>query len=154
MDTEISAGGIVFRESQGQVEFLLMRDRFGVWTFPKGHVEPGETPLQTALREVAEEVGLQGLELVAPLGQTRYRFARRGTQQRKVVHWFLLRARPGARPEARDKAMAVGWIGGEEVLNAAGYSNLRPLLRKALELAAARRGQKNSPAEGRPSPGC
>lgn len=49
------AGGVVF-DRLGRV--LVLRDEGGSWLFPKGHVEPGETPLQAALREVNEEAGV------------------------------------------------------------------------------------------------
>jgi diadenosine hexaphosphate hydrolase (ATP-forming) len=49
------AGGVVFDPGN---RVLLLQRRDGDWVFPKGHVEPGETPLQTALREVQEEAGV------------------------------------------------------------------------------------------------
>ena len=49
------AGGVV-RNAQGDV--LLLKHKSGSWVFPKGHIEPGETPLEAALREVEEEGGV------------------------------------------------------------------------------------------------
>ncbi|HZE93765.1 MAG TPA: NUDIX domain-containing protein, partial [Gemmatimonadales bacterium] len=57
---ETSAGGVVFRRGpDGQVRFLLIRDSYKNWGFPKGHLEPGEPPAEAARREVTEETGLQ-----------------------------------------------------------------------------------------------
>ena len=62
------ATGIVFRKRNGTVEYLLVspKDGSAEWVFPKGHIEEGENPGQTALREVREEAGVKGrlLDLV------------------------------------------------------------------------------------------
>ena len=59
MKYEKSCGALVFRQRGDKVELLLLKHRFGGhWSFPKGHVERGETERQTALREVNEETGL------------------------------------------------------------------------------------------------
>jgi 8-oxo-dGTP pyrophosphatase MutT (NUDIX family) len=56
------AGGIVFRRSRKQLEYLLIRSRKtpGAWVFPKGHIEAGETTEKAASREVVEEGGVHG----------------------------------------------------------------------------------------------
>ena len=59
MKREKSCGAVVYRYSNDALEVLLIRHRFGGhWSFPKGHVEEGETEVQTALREVKEETNL------------------------------------------------------------------------------------------------
>lgn len=59
MTEEKSCGALVYRKKQNGIELLLLKHRFGGhWSFPKGHVEHGETEFQTALREVKEETGL------------------------------------------------------------------------------------------------
>ena len=57
---EPTAGGIVFRLSPDRkdIEILLIQDSKNRWTIPKGHIEPGETAKQTAIREIGEEAGL------------------------------------------------------------------------------------------------
>ena len=56
--TTDSAGAIVFRQGTDGTEVLLIRMRHDRYSFPKGHMEPGETPEETALREVSEETGI------------------------------------------------------------------------------------------------
>src|SRR6185312_5043727 len=60
---ETSAGGVVFRTEGTERLYLLIRDSYQNWGFPKGHLEHGEQPEAAALREVREETGLSALEL-------------------------------------------------------------------------------------------
>ena len=55
---EKSCGAVVFTRMNNEIQYLLIRNWTGIYGFPKGHVEQGETEEQTALREVFEEVGL------------------------------------------------------------------------------------------------
>lgn len=59
MTWEKSCGAVVFTRVNGQVKYLLIANLKRIYGFPKGHVEPGETEEQTALREIREETGLQ-----------------------------------------------------------------------------------------------
>ncbi len=58
MMTEKSCGAVVYTEQEGQIFFLLVREQAGHYSFPKGHMEAGETEWQTAEREIREETGL------------------------------------------------------------------------------------------------
>lgn len=53
-----SCGAVVVRQCQGQWETLLIRTNCGNWSFPKGHMNPGETEPMTAVREIREETGI------------------------------------------------------------------------------------------------
>ncbi|RSX54524.1 DNA mismatch repair protein MutT [Bifidobacterium dolichotidis] len=88
---EYSAGGLVF-DDQGRVAIIARHSRSGhlEWCLPKGHIEKGETPQQTAVREVHEETGILG-EVIDSIATIDYWFT--GTSQRvhKLVHHFALR---------------------------------------------------------------
>ena len=59
MTFEKSCGAVVHRKYHGNTEILLIRHvKSGYWSFPKGHVEKGETEVETAVREIKEETGL------------------------------------------------------------------------------------------------
>lgn len=87
--TETCAGGAVFAG-----ERLVILQRYnGVWLLPKGHVEPGETLEETALREVKEETGLAA-QIGPYLGRTAYCFDDdNGVGHRKEVFWYVMTAR-------------------------------------------------------------
>lgn len=85
-----SAGGIILNE-EGNV--LLVEQRRGVWSLPKGHLEGKETPLEAALREIDEEAGITKLELKKELGcYKRYKIGKDGKDdlaELKTMHIFL-----------------------------------------------------------------
>src|ERR1019366_6443348 len=61
-EREVSAGGVVFRrDPDGSPRFLLIKDSYQHWGFPKGHLEDGESPVVAAVRETREETGLERL---------------------------------------------------------------------------------------------
>jgi len=76
----------------GRVLLILMRNLAGekVWTFPKGHLEPGETPQAAALREVAEETGFN-CEVTGDLYKAEYSFIRNGRPVDKDVRWYRMK---------------------------------------------------------------
>lgn len=86
---EFSAGGVIIKD--GRLLLIKMRNLSGeeVWTFPKGHLETGETPEMAALREVREETGLE-CRIIRPLHVARYSFLRGGSRVDKRVDWFLM----------------------------------------------------------------
>jgi diadenosine hexaphosphate hydrolase (ATP-forming) len=122
------AGGVV-RNARGDVLLIRYpRSRGGTWTFPKGHVEPGETLEQTAVREVLEEGGVR-VEILAPLGTTEYVNAR-GTPRR--IHWFAMRTNATrATPEA---GFSAGFYTAEHALKHLSHAENRALLERALAL--------------------
>ncbi len=90
MKREFSAGGVLFKN--GLV--LLIKNPSGVWTFPKGNVEEGEKPEDTAIREVLEETGVKG-EILDYLGEIHYWYQLRGEKIFKTVKYYLMRYREG-----------------------------------------------------------
>jgi bis(5'-nucleosidyl)-tetraphosphatase len=83
----LSAGVVIVRKEQELCRFLLLR-AYNYWDFPKGEIEPGENPLDTARREVTEETGIT--ELMFPWGEIFHetRPYRSGNQQ-KVARYYL-----------------------------------------------------------------
>ncbi len=84
----VSAGGVVARLENNRSQIALIGERgLSGYVLPKGHVEPGESIEQAAMREIAEEAGLSDLTLIAPLGiKERLDFNKRSW---KKTHYFL-----------------------------------------------------------------
>ncbi|MBI5619382.1 NUDIX domain-containing protein [Candidatus Gottesmanbacteria bacterium] len=91
MKEERSSGGVVIRRGGSGWQVLLIRDMNGSWTFPKGLIEKGELPEQTAVREISEEVGIGDLTLVKKLSPIVYWYRRNG-RIKKTVLYFLFTA--------------------------------------------------------------
>jgi ADP-ribose pyrophosphatase YjhB (NUDIX family) len=100
MKTEKSAGGIVVRKIRNCWHVLLMRDMNNSWTFPKGIIETGETPQETAEREISEEVSLVNLKFVWDLGTIDYSYRKNGLIQ-KTVHYYLFISHGKKQPECQ-----------------------------------------------------
>lgn len=129
MRNEISAGGIVFRGGGAGTEILLMRDRFGKWTLPKGHQDPGETIEGTALREIEEETGISG-RVIDYIGQIEYKFMSGNEEVRKTVHFFLVEALSSDIQLNYFEAKDARWVVLDDLENEVGYPDMSALLNK------------------------
>lgn len=137
--TVICAGGIIFRRKDHGIEIFFFRDPFGRFTFPKGKQELGETLVQTSIREIREETGLQNLRFIAPIGKSAFRFRREGLVYEKNVYFFLFEAPGSAEVKLAGDAAIAGearWIKAHQAFAASSYRNLDRLLSKALRLIA------------------
>jgi len=136
---ETSAGGVVFRRGQdGQVRFLLIRDSYKNWGFPKGHLEVDEPPAEAARREVVEETGLQELILHGPIKVIDWYFRFRGKTIHKYCHFFLFESRQGEPvPEEAEGITACVWHPLDEAQLTVSYDNARDVLRQAAEMQQA-----------------
>ena len=136
---ETSAGGIVFRRgSEGTVRFLLIRDSYKNWGFPKGHLEKNEPPAEAARREVTEETGLDELVLHGPIKVIDWYFRFRGKTIHKYCHFFLFESRRGEPvPEEAEGITACVWHPVEEALKTISYDNARDVLHRAAEMQRA-----------------
>ncbi|SFS86418.1 NUDIX hydrolase [Paenibacillus sp. BC26] len=134
---EISAGGVVFRKVGGELQVQLIQDRYGKISLPKGKMEPGETIEQTALREIVEETGMEGV-IVSPIDQIKYKYNHesKGLVD-KEVHYYLVEAVGGKLQAQVEEIRGVEWF---EPLEAwrrqkqSGYNNNDRILAGALRL--------------------
>jgi 8-oxo-dGTP pyrophosphatase MutT (NUDIX family) len=137
---ETSAGGLVIdnidRPREEQVAALIGRvDRRGrmLWSLPKGHIELGETAEQTAIREVAEETGIQG-SVLAALGRIDYWFVTDGRRVHKTVHHYLMRCSGGELSDEDVEVAEVAWVPIPELPSRLAYADERKLAEVADEL--------------------
>lgn len=142
MKREFSAGGIVVRRLGGRPHVAAIRPQGakpGTWVLPKGAIDPGESPAQTALREVREETGLEG-RAVEKLGDVKYVYTWNGERIFKVVSFFLVRAGRGRIGEI-EEAMRVEvaearWLPLEEAPTLLAYGGERAMAAKARDRLA------------------
>jgi 8-oxo-dGTP pyrophosphatase MutT (NUDIX family) len=137
---EFSAGGVVVRRLRGGWRVAAIQPGGKeVWALPKGLVGPGESPAETAAREVAEETGVDG-RLIEKLGDVRYVYTWQGERVFKVVSFYLfryLRGRLGDIPsEHAHEVAATRWLPLEEAPQLLAYKGEREMAERAQELLA------------------
>ena len=137
MKREFSAGGVLVRTVAGRPHLAAVRPQgkpAGTWVLPKGNIDPGEAPAETAVREVREETGVGG-RLVEKLGDVKYVYTWDGERIFKVVSFFLLRAgrgRIGAiEEEMRVEVAEARWLPLDEAPRLLAYGGEREMAAKA-----------------------
>jgi len=130
---EVSAGGLVIDHS-GKNGLLIGRidhkDASGqriLWSLPKGHIEEGETPEQAALREVAEETGIES-SIERALGVIDFWFMAGGKRIHKTVHHYLFRETGGNLAPQESEVDEVGWFPLTEIVERLAYPDEKKLI--------------------------
>lgn len=136
---QISAGGVAFRRTgeghSGSLEIaLILVGPQGRWQLPKGLVNVGETPEMAALREVAEEAGIE-TTLLEPIDVIEYwYYGSRGAQKvryHKKVHFFLLEYVAGDVANHDDEVEEARWVALEAAKGMLSFASERKVMEKA-----------------------
>jgi 8-oxo-dGTP pyrophosphatase MutT (NUDIX family) len=128
-----SAGAILFRDSRGRREYLLLKSRPGDWEFPKGGVEGEEELQQTAIREVKEEAGIHDFRLIDGFRKDYdYVFEANGNTIHKTVHLFIARSFETS-VELSDEHHDLQWRDYEQAVNTVTQDGPREILEEAHE---------------------
>jgi 8-oxo-dGTP pyrophosphatase MutT (NUDIX family) len=126
-----SAGAILYRDTRGRREYLLLKSRPGDWEFPKGGVEGGEELQQTAIREVEEEAGIEDFRLVDGFREDYdYVFEANGDRIHKTVHLFIAKSFE-ASAELSSEHTDMQWRDYDQAINTITQDGPRDILREA-----------------------
>jgi 8-oxo-dGTP pyrophosphatase MutT (NUDIX family) len=138
VEREFSAGAVLVRRINGRPMMAAIRPGGkpeGTWALPKGNLDPGETPAETAVREVLEETGVHG-RLIEKLGDVKYTYTRRDrTRVFKIVSFYLLLAERGRLGEIADdmrvEVAEARWLPLEDAPRLLAYGGEREMAAKA-----------------------
>lgn len=130
MKREMACGAIIYRLNKGKIEFLIVQQKSGFWSLPKGHMEDGETEVATAYREVLEETGLK----IKFDEDFRYEISYSPKKDvLKIVTFFIGEIIGGEIKPQKEEIKQILWLGYYESLNILTYDNVKVLLERAFE---------------------
>ena len=132
---EVSFGGVVVRGDE--VVVIVPRGRRRVLGLPKGGPSPGESPEQTAAREVREETGITAT-VRDRLGQVDYTYRRRGRPIQKTVHFYLCHFEAGDTGDHDHEVQDARWMPLHEARRRLSYPGERAMIERALSILAAK----------------
>ena len=130
---EVSAGGLVIDSTKTMGLLIGRRDHKDssgqriLWSLPKGHIEEGETPEQAAIREVAEETGIES-EIERSLGVIDFWFMAGGKRIHKTVHHFQFKEVGGLLAAQESEVDEVGWFPLSEIVDRLAYPDEKKLI--------------------------
>jgi 8-oxo-dGTP pyrophosphatase MutT (NUDIX family) len=127
---ETTSGGIIFRRNKAnELELLLIKDAKNRWTIPKGHVEPGEEPRDTAQREIQEETGLQEMKVMNWLGKVNFRYRREHTLVLMTMHVYLVQGLGDTNKlTAEDWMNGIEWLPANDAIDKIAYEDIGKLI--------------------------
>ena len=137
MPVEKSAGAVIFRKEGGEIFYLLLhcprKDRRPepYWDFPKGHIDKGEKPDETARRETSEETGLVDIEFTDGFKETIKYFFKDGDKNiLKFVTFFLAKTKT-KKIKVSFEHIGYKWLPYKEALEQLKFKNAKEILKKA-----------------------
>jgi 8-oxo-dGTP pyrophosphatase MutT (NUDIX family) len=151
MVREFSAGALVLRQMRTRWWAAVIEpgregepeDRKNTVALPKGNIDKGEKPVETAVREVWEETGLHASP-IAKLADIKYMYFRKWSDNArifKVVSFFLMKYQSGQigdiKPNMQHEVRRAWWIPLEEAAKTLSYSGEKDVANKALEYVRA-----------------
>lgn len=133
LKVQTSSGGVIFRRKDDCIEIVMVTVKEGqVWCLPKGVIDKGELPEDTAIREVREEAGVRG-NIIEKLGEITYWYyiKEEHAKCKKTVHFFLMEYAEGNIKDHDQEVNDAFWIPLDEAIKKAQYKGEREMLEKA-----------------------
>lgn len=126
---EATAGGVVYRITKsGNLQICLFQDVRDRWTIPKGHIEPGETAQETAIREIGEEVGLFDIIPICWLGKVNFRYRRESTLVMMNMQTYLFKVGKNDVPKKEKWMHDVRWFDFDDAIEVVEYEDIGKLI--------------------------
>lgn len=111
------------------IEILLIQDSKNRWTIPKGHIEPGETAKQTAIREIGEEAGLYHIKVLGWLGKINFKYRRLDQLVLMTTQIYLVHSLDNTETPTKEKWMkGIKWFKFTDALDAIEYEDIEKLM--------------------------
>ena len=151
---EFSAGALVLRRMQDRWWVAVIEpgrdgepdDRKNTIALPKGNIDPGEQPQETAIREVLEETGLM-VQPLTKLADVKYVYSRKWSDNAKIfkiVSFFLMKYHSGSigdiKPNMQHEVRRAWWMPLEEAATSLSYNGEKQVARKAVDYLNAHKG--------------
>lgn len=125
----LTAGGVIY--DKGKV--AMLKDRWGKFVIPKGHVEKGEDIVKAAKREVTEETGYVNLKLVKDFGRAEFDYQIGKEKHHKILHQFLFELKDKKRDPSlieEHEIYTLEWLEIDKAIEKAAFENTHDLLKK------------------------
>ena len=127
---EKSCGAVIWRRTERGHEFLLAQHGASHWSFPKGHIEEGETAQETAIREIGEEAGVHQLEPVCWLGKIHFRYRRENILVLMSTQIYLFKALGDTNDIQKEDWMnGIKWFSYDKAVDIIAYRDIAKLIR-------------------------
>ena len=127
----ISCGGVVIFRGKVLVLYKNIKNKYEGWVLPKGTVEEGEEHIETALREVREESGVNA-SVIQYIGTSQYNFMANEEMVNKKVHWYLMMADSYySKPQREEYFMDSGYYKFHEAYHLLKFTNEKQILEQA-----------------------
>lgn len=126
---EISSGGVVYNRHLDK--FLLIKDSYNRWALPKGKIEPGEKPEETAVREIGEETGIFNSQILKFIGKIKYFYRIHNQPMFKIVYNFLLVTEKEELNPHKTETKGAAWFDRAEAIHKIAYKNAKKMVEMA-----------------------
>lgn len=123
---------VVFKKEQNIFLILERMERKGDWTFPKGHIEVGEIPKETALRELEEETGIKEIDILdLPLIHEEYEIINHGEKRLKINDYFIGFVKEENVIIEKEEIQSYKWASYEEAMDSFEHERRKQSLKEA-----------------------
>ena len=130
MQYEKSCGGVVFTRDKDEIRYVIIQHLGGHWGFPKGHMEPGESETDTALREIREEIGISAKLIGGFRFEEQYLLPKKPGTTKQVVY-FLAEYAGQEISYQKEELKAARLLSYEEAVNRLTFEETKRILAKA-----------------------